>query len=75
MKGESKKWCWPTREDGYLGDLKWLKNEYGCDVIGFTADVGRPRIKSLEESQAQLEPVRFTSRLREELSGIMYLLL
>ena len=30
--------------------LKWLKNEYGCEVIAFTADVGQAEeIDHLEE--------------------------
>src|SRR3989304_2949478 len=51
MKGEVKKVVW-----GYLGGLdtsviiKWLKNEYGCEVIAFTADVGQAEeLDHLEE--------------------------
>ncbi len=30
--------------------LKWLKNEYGCEVIAFTADVGQAEeLDHLEE--------------------------
>src|SRR4030042_6080516 len=48
--------------------LKWLKNEYGCDVIAFTADVGQAEeLDHLEEkARATGASKIYIEDLREE---------
>jgi argininosuccinate synthase len=48
--------------------LKWLKNEYGCEVIAFTADVGQAEeLDHLEEkARATGASKIYIEDLREE---------